>query len=327
MELVSILIPVFNREVLIREAICSALVQTYSNFEIIVVDNCSTDGTWNVIQQCAKMDSRIKAYRNDTNIGPVRNWQRCVSEANGKYGKLLFSDDLMIPHFLERTVPYLDDPDVAFVITAVTTGDCYHAEVISDATRRESKQLTSEQYFSLLFARKVPYSPGAGIFRMSDIQANLRTSFPTKIPRDFSTNGAGPDVLLYALTAMNYGYVIELSEKLVFFRLHQGSFTVHNQNNGVTQGYRSAMAWFYKYQQSQYWAKYVVMSWMWDMFKVRRTISLKEYVDTYEGNGGVGELIKVLFAILLLPGCFYKAAAIRRKASVLNPKTCLQVIK
>jgi len=312
MKLVSILIPVFNRESLIQETISSALVQTYSNIEIIVVDNCSTDGTWDVIQQCAKNDSRIKPFRNDTNIGPVRNWQRCVSEAKGKYGKILFSDDLIFPHFLERTVPYLDNPDVAFVITAVKTGDCYHAEAESNATKKGSKQLTREQYFSLLFARKVPYSPGAAIFRLADIHDNLLASILTKRPRDFSANGAGPDVLLYALTARNYSYVIELSEELAFFRMHQGSFSVLNQNNEVTKGYRSAMSWFYKHHLSQYWAMYVGMSWIRDIFKEKRTISLRMYVDTYEGSGGVGELIKVLSAIAMLPAYFLKATIIRR---------------
>ena len=66
---VSILIPVYNREDLIGQTLNSAIDQTYHNIEIIVVDNASTDNTWKVIQRYEKQDGRIKAFRNNTNIG------------------------------------------------------------------------------------------------------------------------------------------------------------------------------------------------------------------------------------------------------------------
>ena len=75
--LVSIVIPVYNRELYIEDAIRSAISQTYQNIEIIIVDNCSTDSTWDILNEWEKKDNRIKIFQNDSNIGPVLNWNEC----------------------------------------------------------------------------------------------------------------------------------------------------------------------------------------------------------------------------------------------------------
>ena len=99
MPTVSILIPVFNREEFLPDCIQSALSQKYTDFEIIVVDNASNDRSWEIAKDFALNDSRVRVFRNDVNVGPVRNWQRCLDEATGEYAKFLFSDDLMLPDF------------------------------------------------------------------------------------------------------------------------------------------------------------------------------------------------------------------------------------
>ena len=106
--LVSILIPVYNREELIIKSIDSSLKQTYNNIEIIIVDNCSKDNTWKLLQDYAKKDKRIKVFRNDKNIGPVLNWKRCLEEAKGEYAKLLFSDDLISDNFIKNSLSVFD---------------------------------------------------------------------------------------------------------------------------------------------------------------------------------------------------------------------------
>jgi len=104
--LVSILIPVYNREKLISYTIESALNQTYENIEIIVVDNKSTDKTFEILKEYEKKDKRIKLFQNE--------------EANGGYSKILWSDDLIADTFIEKTLPYLVRyQDVGFVYTPV----------------------------------------------------------------------------------------------------------------------------------------------------------------------------------------------------------------
>jgi glycosyltransferase involved in cell wall biosynthesis len=116
--LVSILIPVYNREHPVVETIESAIHQTYTNIEIIIVDNCSTDNTWSVLQDFSRKDDRIKIFQNPENVGPVRNWKRCIDESSGEYAKILFSDDLISKDFLEEAMNVFEDV-AAFVISPI----------------------------------------------------------------------------------------------------------------------------------------------------------------------------------------------------------------
>jgi glycosyltransferase involved in cell wall biosynthesis len=297
---VSILIPVFNRENYIAECIQSALNQTFSDFEIVIVDNASDDGTWKICQKFSDLDNRVRIFRNTHNIGPVRNWFRCVEEARGEFGKLLFSDDLIFPQFLEHTLPYLEDKRIAFVATAAIIGESLSNGIVHPAHPGSQQRITVEQFFQSLIEAKVHYSPGAAIFRMKDIRENLLISIPTKTPRDFSTNGAGPDVLLYALTALSYQQVIMLSQPDVFFRVHSDSFTVANNNSQVTNGYRAAISWFSKNKLSEdLWAIYVARLWWADVKTKRRLISLWKYTLNYEGNNNLYE-IKSVFLVAIV---------------------------
>ena len=116
--LVSIVIPVYNRADMVKEAIDSALAQTYENIEIIVVDNCSTDDTWCVI---TSYDTPLlKVYKNDKNIGPVLNWKKGIELSKGKYIKLLFSDDKISDNYIEESLK-LFTHDTAFVLSPHVT--------------------------------------------------------------------------------------------------------------------------------------------------------------------------------------------------------------
>jgi len=98
--LVSVLMTAYNREKYIGEAIESVLASTYKNFELIVVDDCSTDSTRDIVQSHAKNDDRIKFYKNKKNLGDYPNRNKAASYAKGKYIKYLDSDDIIYPHGL-----------------------------------------------------------------------------------------------------------------------------------------------------------------------------------------------------------------------------------
>jgi len=93
LDLVSILIPTYNRKKLVERAINSALKQTYKKIEIIISDNCSTDGTLEYLQELYGNNKNIKIFDNSTNKGSVRNWINCIEKSSGHSSKLLFSDD------------------------------------------------------------------------------------------------------------------------------------------------------------------------------------------------------------------------------------------
>lgn len=91
----------YNRESLISFSIESVLNQKYVDYEFIIVDDASTDATWNVIQSYVQKDSRIKAYKNSVNIGDYPNRNKAASYATRKYIKYVDSDDILSADALE----------------------------------------------------------------------------------------------------------------------------------------------------------------------------------------------------------------------------------
>lgn len=100
--LVSICIPTYLGAKYIRGAIDSVLSQIFPDFELLIIDDNSCDNT--VVEVLTYSDPRIRLFKNTTNLGPQRNWNRCLSEARGKYIKLLPQDDLLAPSCLEQQV-------------------------------------------------------------------------------------------------------------------------------------------------------------------------------------------------------------------------------
>lgn len=111
--LLSIGLFVYNGERFIRKALDSLLSQTFQDFELIISDNCSTDGTDAICREYAARDSRIRYYRNDKNMGAGWNVRRVYFLATGKYFKWAACDDICEPEFLRLCVEALDrDPGV-----------------------------------------------------------------------------------------------------------------------------------------------------------------------------------------------------------------------
>jgi glycosyltransferase involved in cell wall biosynthesis len=114
---VSVCIPVYNGERFIRACIESVLVQSMGDLELVVVDNASTDGTASVIASIN--DPRIRYIRNDTNIGSLGNFNKCIEEARGEYFVLLPHDDLLRPRCLELWLNAFEQhPRVGFAYAA-----------------------------------------------------------------------------------------------------------------------------------------------------------------------------------------------------------------
>ena len=98
---VSIAIPVYNGEKFLERCLQSALDQSFSNIEIVVVDDCSTDGTFSIIKRFIQKDKRIVYFKNGRNLGFVKNWNKCIELTRGKWIKFLFQDDLLYPNCIE----------------------------------------------------------------------------------------------------------------------------------------------------------------------------------------------------------------------------------
>ena len=97
---VTVCIPVYNEETFLPWAIESVLAQTFADFEVIILDNASTDGTPDVVRKFH--DSRIRVIRHATNIGAVSNFNAGLREARGEWVKIVCADDLLYPQCLEK---------------------------------------------------------------------------------------------------------------------------------------------------------------------------------------------------------------------------------
>ena len=305
---VSILIPVYNREKYIAECIQAALDQTFQNFEIIVVDNASNDGTWAICQQFAALDPRVRIFRNDTNIGSVRNWIRCVQEARGHYSKMLFSDDLLEPDCLARMLVPLDNPAVGLVSCAARIGESKENACVAYSVAGPTL-IHQKKYLSRLLDNRAPVSPGAVLLRTKDLIQNLHADFATATKRDFDKYGTGPDVMIMLLTALSYPRVFCINEPLVFFRAHAGSFSIANANNDVSMGYTSAIAYYLFRNESWYlWLKYLVRLWIFNIHSQKKWINPITFLKS---NEGCGSIVENLVAGMMTPFLLVRMIASR----------------
>lgn len=122
---VSVVISAYNVSGCIRESVESVLGQTLEDFELIICDDCSSDGTYQVLAELASQDKRIRLLRNEVNSGQALGRNRCIALSRGEYVAVQDGDDRSGPTRLETQAAFLDDhPEYAFVAS--------HADNIGD---------------------------------------------------------------------------------------------------------------------------------------------------------------------------------------------------
>lgn len=112
--LVSIIMPVFNAQKYVNEAINSVISQTYKNWELIITDDCSTDNTQMIVDKYVSQYSNINYYRLSKNQGPAIARNNSLMKANGKYIAFLDSDDVWMSHKLDTQLRYMKENKIAF---------------------------------------------------------------------------------------------------------------------------------------------------------------------------------------------------------------------
>ena len=116
---VSFGMPVYNGSRFIRQALDSVLAQTYTDFEVIICDNASTDDTQAICEEYAKKDARIRYVRNPVNLGAAPNYNKSFELSNGRYFNWFAHDDLLAPDYLQRCVTQLDENPDAILCASV----------------------------------------------------------------------------------------------------------------------------------------------------------------------------------------------------------------
>lgn len=130
--MVSIGVPVYNGQKHLRNTLDSLLAQTYTDFELIISDNASTDSTAEICQEYATRDSRVRYHRHPKNLGAPANWNFVAREARGRYFKWSSASDSCAANFLEVCVAVLeDDPSIVLCFGETIYVDDEYREVSS----------------------------------------------------------------------------------------------------------------------------------------------------------------------------------------------------
>jgi teichuronic acid biosynthesis glycosyltransferase TuaG len=116
--LVSIIMPVFNSAKYIQESINSIISQTYSNWELLIVDDLSTDDSWRIISEFKNVDLRIKIFRNPINLGSGYSRNFAIEKACGSYIAFLDSDDIWLSNKLTTQISFMEENRVHFSFTS-----------------------------------------------------------------------------------------------------------------------------------------------------------------------------------------------------------------
>jgi glycosyltransferase involved in cell wall biosynthesis len=223
---ISICLPVYNGQVFLAEAIDSVLNQTFADFELLISDDCSTDRSFEIAQQYARQDSRIRCWRNEYNRGLFGNYNLCMQRAQGRFIKPFAQDDVLERSMLATCLETLiSDPDLSIVSTARRVIDQDGRDVtvesglltIVDRFSGQRKIGPRQLILNCLFP-VINYigEPVAVMFRSKDIGDGF----------DDSLRQVGD--LEYWLRIAQGGYYFYIDQPLANFRVHKDSTTVCN---------------------------------------------------------------------------------------------------
>lgn len=205
--LVSIITPTYNCGKFIAETIETVLAQTYKNFEMIIVDDCSTDNTKEVVEQFSKSDDRIKYFCLETNSGAAVARTTAMEKANGEYMAFLDSDDLWVPDKLEKQLKFMNDNGYSFVCSA-------YEQIDEDSNKlgRTIKCIKKTNYNRLLLDCPVGNST---------VMYNVSKMGKFKVPNIRKRN----DDALWLQMLKKEEYIWGQDEVLMLYRIRQNSIS------------------------------------------------------------------------------------------------------
>lgn len=230
---VSICLPIFNGEQFLEEAIASILNQTYSDFELLLVDDGSTDASHSIVDSFAQSDSRISVLRNVSRLGLFANYNECMKQARAPFLKLMGQDDVLHPHAIERSMEVFDEfNDLSLVTFAKFWIDDEGKprtplnDRDSQVTRRFSNDTTFQFMETAAFAiaQKINWigEPATVMLRRSCVGDGFDIRFRQIGDLDFW------------LRLLRAGDGYYLSDRLCKFRLHAASESSRNASGVAT---------------------------------------------------------------------------------------------
>lgn len=224
---VTIGVPVYNGEAYLAEALDSILGQTFTEFELIISDNASTDGTEQICRDYAARDDRVRYIRQAQNAGAAPNFNLLIDLARGEYFKWAACDDVLHPDYLAQCVAALDRNPVAVLACPYTRVIAADARFVRDAkpVPKPYAHASSLRRFGSLLSQRTCY----------EVFGLIRTSELRKTDGILSSY-YGDGVLLAQLAVLGPFEIIP--ERLFFSRLHP------EQSIALLSDRAAYVAWF-----------------------------------------------------------------------------------
>lgn len=228
---VSIGLPVYNGEAFIRQTLDSVQAQTFTDFELIVSDNASSDRTVEIVQEYMQRDARIKLFENDQNRGATYNYNRVLTLASGEYFRWIAADDVIRPEFLAAAVSELDaNPSVVLAYAKAAFID-EHDRVLypfDDVMRLKPWSTYAVRRAGQMLRAVFTNGSAANVIVFGLARtAALRSIRPLG-------NYFGCDYAIVTDMAL-LGELREISPIMAFYRRHQESSSTYNRPSAASQ--------------------------------------------------------------------------------------------
>lgn len=219
---ISVILPVYNCEKYIKESVQSVLNQTFVNFELLIIDDCSTDSTVAIIQ--AFNDSRIQLTRKERNTGLINSLNHAISIARGEYIARMDGDDICLPHRFERQLKFLEqNPNIILCGSAI--------QIINTDSILQNPLVHEEILIKLCFG--TPFCHPSVMGKTAIFKENLY-DIKFKHAEDYD---------LWTRLAFK-GELANLEEVLLFYRVHDEQVSQVHYEYQTTVGYSSQFKMF-----------------------------------------------------------------------------------
>lgn len=206
--------PVFNAANYVEEAVNSVLSQTYSNFELIIIDDGSTDKSWDILKKLARQDKRVRIYQNRINSGIGYTRKELAKLAKGKFAAIMDSDDIMFPDRLATQGEFLQKHPKVVVVG----GQCVTIDEDGNESGYKKFPLKHDEIYRMMFTRMSIQQPASMI------------NFAL-VPEDFPwyDNSVSPvEDLDNLFRLFNSGKFANVPENVLYYRVYSASSSLKN---------------------------------------------------------------------------------------------------
>ncbi len=257
---ISVLIPTYNYGRYLAEAIDSVLRQDFRDFELLVVDDCSSDNTADVVRPFCARDQRVQFTINPSNVGMVNNWNLCLNQARGDYIKFLFGDDkLCHPEALGKMVALLErQPSATLAATGRMILDESSRVVdvwrpLAEGCHQGRKIITA---YLMANGKNLVGEPSAVLFRRADARRGFDAGYKQIV-----------DVEMW-FHLLEKGDLAYTREPLCAFRVHSRQQTASNTASGITS--QESVLYYSNYAVQPWLPRKVVLPILFELRRSRR---------------------------------------------------------